>query len=353
MRLAERGRGRVSPNPLVGAVVVQDGRIIAQGYHGAFGQEHAEIRAFRNAAESVSGATLYVNLEPCSHYGKQPPCVDEILRRGVGKVVVGTPDPNPRVHGEGIARLRERGVEVRVGVLQDACEALNEAYFKHIVTGLPFTTVKIAQTLDGKIATATGESQWITGERARREGHRLRSKNGVVLVGIGTILADDPQLTVRLTEGVNPTRVILDSRLRIPPSARVLRDRPELTIIATTEQSSREKREAIEAAGARVWVVPEDNGRVSLTALWRKLGDAGFKAVLVEGGGGVYSALVRERLVDRLAIFVAPKVLGHGLAALADVGVRHLDQALRLTQVEYKRLGDDFYITGILQGSES
>ncbi|MFQ5706241.1 MAG: bifunctional diaminohydroxyphosphoribosylaminopyrimidine deaminase/5-amino-6-(5-phosphoribosylamino)uracil reductase RibD, partial [bacterium] len=222
LELAEKGRGLVSPNPMVGAVIVKNNGIIAEGFHQRFGGEHAEVVACNKARESVKGATLYVNLEPCSHYGKQPPCVERIVQQGIERVVIGTRDPNPIVDGSGIRFLQEHGVQVQAGVLENRCEHLNEAYFKYVKSGLPLTTLKIAQTLDGRIATKTGASKWITSEPARRYAHQLRSQNDAILVGIGTVLSDDPQLTVRLVEGVNPIRFVLDSLLRIPLSARIL-----------------------------------------------------------------------------------------------------------------------------------
>jgi len=251
LKLAEKGRSKVSPNPLVGAVITKKNEIIAEGFHREFGGVHAEVAALDSARQDVNGGTLYVNLEPCSHTGKQPPCVERIKSSGIKRVVIGTPDPNPLVNGKGIALLRKQGLEVKVGILEEACRNFNEAFFKHIKTNTPLITLKIAQTLDGKIATADGSSKWITSEKSRRLVHKMRSQNDVVLVGIGTVLKDSPRLNVRLVRGQDPKRIVLDSTLKIPLNSNFLtKPLVEKTIIATTSKASKEKMQQDRFRGA-------------------------------------------------------------------------------------------------------
>jgi diaminohydroxyphosphoribosylaminopyrimidine deaminase/5-amino-6-(5-phosphoribosylamino)uracil reductase len=349
LRLAAKGRGHVSPNPLVGSVIEKDGKIIAQGYHQFFGKEHAEVLALDSAGADAIDGTLYVNLEPCGHFGKQPPCVDLILAAGIKRVVVGTLDPNPLVCGKGIQKLREHGIEVKVGVLEDLCRDLNEPFLKHIVTGLPLTTLKIAQTVDGRIAI-NGESKWITGERSRGLVHKMRSQHDAVLTGIGTVLADDPQLTVRLTRGASPRRLVVDSRLRIPLHSRVLTDEfAGRTIVATTTRAPKNKIGKIEKLGAKVWVVKADSEkRVHLPTLWRRMGKAGIASVLVEGGNRVASAVLKNKLVDKIHIFVAPKILGDGLSAIENLGINSLARAIQLDDFKSKKVDGDLLMTARL-----
>ncbi len=348
LRLAQKGWGRVSPNPMVGALIVKNHRIIAQGYHRAFGREHAEVEAFNAATTDVRGGSLYGNLEPCCHFGKQPPCVDRILASGIKSVVVGTVDPNPLVNGKGIAKLQKHGIEVKVGVAEEACKQLNEAYFKFITTGLPFTTLKIAQTLDGRIASRNGHSKWITSETSRRFVHKLRSQHDAILVGIGTVLADNPRLTVRLSRGVSPKRIVLDSKLRISLASNLLTDEfVKRTIIVTTEEAPNERTKRIEETGAQVWGVPANSdGRVDLLSLWRKLGQAGIAAVLVEGGSKIYSALLKANLVDKVCVFIAPRILGDGLSALQNLGITNLEKSISLRDVSRRILDGDLLVTG-------
>jgi len=345
----------VSPNPMVGAVVVKSDVIVGQGYHQYFGKEHAEVNAFNSAKVDVAGATLYVNLEPCCHFGKQPPCVDRVLAARISRVVVGTLDPNPIVNGSGIRQLRENGIEVKVGVCEKECRRLNEAYFKHVMTGLPFTTLKIAQTLDGRIAASNGRSQWITGERSRRVVHKMRSQHDAVLVGIGTVMADDPQLTVRLSRGVSPRRVVVDSRLRIPLRSHLLTDKlVEKTIVATTAKAPKSKIKKLEKLGAEVWILKANSEkRVHLPALWKKMGAEGITSVLVEGGSRVASAVLKGHLVDQIYIFLAPKILGGGLSAIENLGINDLRKALLLSSFTTKNVGEDLLITARLLETKS
>jgi len=347
LKLAERGRGKVSPNPLVGAVVTKNNEIIAEGFHREFGGVHAEVAALDSAREDVSGGTLYVNLEPCSHTGKQPPCVDRIKKSGIKRVVIGTFDPNPLVNGKGFSFLR-RGLEVRGGVLEAACRNLNEGFFKHVTTGRPLVTVKIAQTLDGKIARADGSSKWITSEKSRRLVHRMRSQNDAVLVGIGTVLKDSPRLNVRLVRGQDPKRIVLDSTLKIPLNSNFLtKPLVEKTIIATTSGASKEKIRSIKELGADVWTIKKDSkSRVDLSELCKKMGSEGITSVLVEGGSQIFSAFLQENLADKIAIFIAPKIFGEGLSAVHFNGIHSLHASIKLHEFDKRKVGDDVLLTG-------
>ncbi|HUX02299.1 MAG TPA: bifunctional diaminohydroxyphosphoribosylaminopyrimidine deaminase/5-amino-6-(5-phosphoribosylamino)uracil reductase RibD, partial [Phycisphaerae bacterium] len=285
LRLARRGQGRTSPNPMVGAVIVKSGQLIGEGHHKQVGGPHAEIRALRDAGEKARGATMYVSLEPCSHHGRTPPCTDALIQAGLARVIAAVEDPNPQVSGNGIRKLQEAGIEVQVGLLADAARRLNAPYFKHTTTGLPLVSLKAAMSLDGKIATSTGESRWITGDKARALGHRLRAIHDAVLAGVGTVLADDPQLTVRNARGRTPLRVIVDSRARTPADAALLTADAIPPIIAVTHEAPRKRLEALRKAGAEIWEMPSLGGFVDLRALMKRLGERQVQSVLVESGG--------------------------------------------------------------------
>ena len=343
IRLAARGEGRVSPNPLVGAVIVRDGRILAEGWHRRCGENHAEINAIEKASEPLAGATFYVTLEPCSYYGKTPPCVDALIACRPARVVVGTIDPNPKVSGKGVETLRRHGIETKVGVLAEACERLNEVFFKYVATGIPFVTVKFAQTLDGRIATSTGHSRWISSPSSLRYAHRLRAVHDAILVGAGTVLRDDPELTCRLARGKNPLRIVADSTLRAPPEARIFLPGPEArTLVVTTRRAPAERKRTLEARGIEVVETGEDPiGRVNLRELLSLLGKRAVSSLLVEGGAGVITEFLREKLADRLVVIVAPKIAGQGINALGDLGITRMDDALRLSVRKISRRGDD------------
>ena len=341
--------GRVSPNPMVGAVITKQGRILAQGYHRCYGEPHAEVNALSLLGSGEGkGATLYVTLEPCAHHGKTPPCTHAILDYGISRIVVGMEDPNPCVHGKGIKELRRAGVRVDTGVLEGACRALNAPYIKAIQKGKPFVTVKVAQTLDGKIATQTGHSRWITTDASRRKVHRLRKSHDAVLVGVNTVIADDPQLTVRHVRGNHPKRIILDSNLRVPESACVLTCcDPHLTVLATTETSSQRKRDALIASGHEVWVLPQkDEGGIHLDALWKKMVKEGILSVLVEGGRNVFTSVVLSGETDHYIAFIAPKLFGKGIDTLGELNVSAPEEALRFSRTIWKRAGADAIFEG-------
>jgi diaminohydroxyphosphoribosylaminopyrimidine deaminase/5-amino-6-(5-phosphoribosylamino)uracil reductase len=313
IRLAERGRGLASPNPPVGAVVVVDGRAAGEGFHRGPGTPHAEIVAIDEAGERTRGATLYLTLEPCTHQGRTPPCAPRVIEAGFARVVVGTTDPNPAVDGRGIAALREAGIGVEAGVLEADANRLIQAFSKHIRTGRPFVTAKMAISLDGRVAAADGSSQWITGPSARRDAHRLRAEADAILVGVSTVVRDDPRLTVRLRgyRGRNPLRVVVDSSCRTPLEAAVLDDAAP-TMIATTDKATEEAATALRSRGAEVVRLPSREGRVDLSAVMEHVGHRGVTEVLVEGGPTVLGDAVERSLVDRFVFFVAPKLLGSG-----------------------------------------
>lgn len=352
LRLAERGKGWTSPNPMVGALVLKEGRIIGKGYHPMFGGSHAEINAIEDAGQEAEGATLYVTLEPCCHYGKTPPCVERIIASGIKRVVIGTIDPNPIVNGRGVEILKQKGIEVRVGVLEQECRRLNRAYFKFITTGLPLVTLKFAQSLDGNIAIKNGQSKWISNERSRKIAHQLRKEHDAVLVGIGTILKDDPQLTVRYIRGRNPYRVILDSRLRIPLGSKVVTDEfVDKTILVTTPKAPDKKIKLLQDRGVRVWVLdPDQRGGVNLHSLLPKLGQMGVTSLLVEGGNEVLTAMMKANLADRVVIFIAPILLGEGIPALGDLGIKRIDEAVRLRNIQLKKIKSDLMVVADIRG---
>jgi diaminohydroxyphosphoribosylaminopyrimidine deaminase/5-amino-6-(5-phosphoribosylamino)uracil reductase len=346
IKLARRGIGYVNPNPMVGSVIVKDGEIVGQGYHSCFGKEHAEIIALRNAGEKARDATLYVNLEPCCHYGKTPPCTDAIIKAGIKRVVIGIVDPNPLVNQKGIEILKQHQIEVTTGVEESACKELNRVFIKYITTGMPYVTLKIAQSLDGRIATSTGNSQWITSHQARIEAHRIRSESDAIIVGIGTVLADNPQLTVRHVKGRNPVRVVLDNHLQIPLQCQLLTDNHvHKTIVATTSKDTA-KISRIEKTGVHVWQTEKnENGRISIPQLLKKLANARMSAVMVEGGARVYTSFLKEKMVDRIVMALAPKIIGTGIEAIGDLGILDVDNSIELINVKTKRLGPDLLVS--------
>lgn len=354
LRLARRGLGKTNPNPVVGAVIVKDGRIIGKGYHHYFGGNHAEIDAIRNAVEAVDGATLYVTLEPCCHQGKKtPPCVDTLVRRRIRRVVIGTLDPNPKVNGQGVEFLRRHGLETRVGVLEAECRALNEAHFKYMTTGLPLVTVKFAQTADGRIATVTGSSQWLSSAESRRLAHRLRATSDAVMVGIGTVVADDPELTVRLVRGRSPPRIILDSGLRIPMESKVIQSRSVApVVIATTSPADTGKLASLREMGIEVLLTGRDeSGEVDIKQLLLTLGQRGIASLLVEGGAQVTTSLLRLNLVDRLVIVLTPKIMGRGIEAVGELNISDVSQVIRLSFDRVYRSGADLIIEARVEKS--
>lgn len=355
LELARLGEGRTRPNPPVGAVIVRDGEVVGEGHHPRAGEPHAEIFALRQAGERAHGAELFVTLEPCSHQGRTGPCADAVLASGIGRVCVGTGDPNPLVAGRGMDRLRAAGVEVRVGVLEAECRQLIAPFAKHVTTGLPLVVLKSAITLDGRTATVTGDSRWISGPESRAWVHHLRDRLDSVMVGIGTLLRDDPLLTTRLPQGGrDAARIVVDSRLRIPETAAILEvQSPAPTIIATTAAAPSDKIARLESRGVQVVVSgAAEDGVVDLPDLMQRLGASGIQSVLLEGGSILNAAALKAGLIDRAMIFVAPLLLGSGEAPgiFAGRGVERLGDALRLADIRLRRFGDDTLITGEVRG---
>lgn len=358
LRLAEKGRSTVSPNPMVGAVVVKRGRIIGQGFHLRPGTPHAEILALRRAGKLAQGATLYVTLEPCCHLDKRtPPCVPEILRSGVRRVVVAMPDPNPSVKGKGAAALRRAGLVVTVGVARSEAEALNRPYCHWMKTGRPYVTLKAGMTLDGKLATATGESRWITCEASREEVHQLRCCVDAVLIGVQTVLADDPSLTARTGPRLDqlarrqPLRIVVDSRLRTPFKAQILAQQEKATtIIATTAVAPVARRSVLQKQGIEILTLPAIRGRVSLPALLAQLGRRGIMSLLVEGGSEINAAMLKAELVDHIRLYVAPLLLGgrNAKSVIGGESPARLAGAIKLRHVMTRSIGDDVVVEGDL-----
>ena len=349
IELARRGLGHTWPNPMVGCVVVRDGKLMAEGYHHRHGEDHAEIDALEKLNFSAQGATLYVNLEPCCHYGCTPPCTDAILRSGITRVVVGMVDGNPLVDGKGIQILRDAGIQVEVGVLEDECRALNEVYAVNLSAPRPFVTLKAAMTADGRLATRTGKSKWITGEQARHHVHQERAAHQAVLVGVGTVLADDPSLNVRLPgkaeQQLQPCRVILDSKLRTPSDAQLFNDPSPLLICTTSSQLGTEKAALLEQQGA-ILLPCGSADRVDLELAMGRLSERGISALLVEGGAEIHGALLDAGFVDRLLLYVAPKLFGGALALplALGLGADEPGEAVELTPFNVSRLGDDLLL---------
>lgn len=353
LRLAATAEGRTSPNPMVGAVVMKNGRMIASGYHRRAGGPHAEAIALAKAGPAAKGATLYVTLEPCSHRDKRtPPCTPLVIASRVRRVVVAMIDPNPRVSGSGVRAIRKAGVEVTTGVLEAEARQLNEAFIKHVTKKVPFVTLKIAQTLDGRIATASGESKWITGEKERREGHRLRSANDAILVGINTVLKDDPALTARIPKGRDPLRIIVDSRLRIPLRSKVLAERsPARTVIATLANAPKAKAAKLRAAGAEVLFVRSDRGRVDLRDLMKKLGKMDIVSVLIEGGAEINASALQAGIVDKIVAIVAPTLMT-GRDSLCSIGGRspkRLCDAIGISGLSTRVVDRDLIVEGYIK----
>lgn len=347
LALARKGAGRVSPNPMVGCVIVKDGQVIGEGWHQKCGSLHAERNAFAACTQDPAGATLYVTLEPCCHWGRTPPCTDAILEHKIARVVVGCLDPNPLVAGKGVELLRAHGVEVTTGVLEGECKACNAVFFHYIQTKTPFVVLKYAMTLDGKIAACTGHSRWVTGETARAHVHETRNRLSAILVGVGTVLADDPLLTCRMEGGRNPVRIVCDSHLRTPLTSQLIRTAKEApTLLAAVERG--ETAEELEEAGAEILLCKEKEGKVDLADLMTKLGARGIDSVLLEGGGELAFSALEAGVVHRVQAYIAPKLVGGRTAKtpLGGAGFPTMDRAVRLEHLTLTRLGDDILMEG-------
>jgi diaminohydroxyphosphoribosylaminopyrimidine deaminase/5-amino-6-(5-phosphoribosylamino)uracil reductase len=348
IEIAKKGMGYVSPNPLVGCVIIKNERIIGAGFHEKFGEKHAEINAIETAIESVDGSTLYVNLEPCNHQGKTPPCVDRIIESKIKRVVVGTLDMNSLVSGRGIRKLKSEGIEVKVGILEQECISLNKFFFKHIITGMPYVTLKAALTLDGKIADIHRESKWVSSSQSRKHVHELRSKYDAVLIGAGTVRKDDPNLTVRLVEGRNPYRIVVDSALSIRSSNKLFQNNGDKKLIIVTSRNSIEKKNKIkrlENCGARIVFVNEDGKKkIDLKDALKELSKMQISSILVEGGGEIFTSFIFKNLFDDIVLFISPKFLGAGLPVINDIGIKSLRNAFKIKIGNVERIGDDLLV---------
>lgn len=365
LRLAAKAKGITNPNPTVGAVIVKKGEIIAEDYHRKPGTPHAEALAIVKAGENAKGSTLYVNLEPCCHTEKRtPPCTNAIINAGIKKVIIGMLDPNPNVSGKGIIELQKAGVEVKSGILEDEARRLNEAYVKFITTGKPFVTLKIAMTLDGKIATPEGQSKWITGEKARRIVHRLRSSVDAIITAIGTVKADDPQLTARIKGGKNSLRVVIDPNLEIPLNAKILQVPPETVIVTkksvslgdspgreVRSQKSEVDKKKKKLLGPGIQFIEYEGEKLSLTWLMEKLGQMNITSVLIEGGSSLNAYSLEDGVVDKVMFFIAPKIIGgrESFPAVGGKTFKKLEEAYRITDTKIKMIGEDFLIEGYIK----
>ena len=346
IKLAQKGIGWTNPNPLVGAVIVKNGRIIGEGYHARYGELHAERNAIASLTESAEGATIYVTLEPCCHYGKTPPCTEVIIEQKISRVVIGSRDPNPKVAGKGAAILREAGILVEEDFMKEECDRLNPVFFHYITTNTPYVVMKYAMTADGKIATKTGASKWITGPKAREVVHELRHKYMGIMVGIGTVLTDDPMLNVRLEHKKSPVRIICDSQLRIPLDSQICKSAEQYQTIVAYGNADSEKIAKLTKMGIQVVQLPDEQGKVDLKALMVYLGKIGIDSVLLEGGGTLNDSALRAGIVQKIKVFVAPKIFGGGLAKspVAGMGVELPEDAVFLQLDEIQRIGEDLML---------
>ncbi len=353
LELASKGEGAVNPNPLVGAVVVVDSQIVGEGWHQRFGGPHAEINALNEAGAASNGATLYVTLEPCCHHGKTPPCTDRIIAAGVRRVVYAIDDPNPLMCGKGAAILRAHGITVESGLLRESAEEQNEVFLTFIRGGTPFVELKLAMSLDGRIATKTGDAKWITGEESRIQGHRLRAKHMAIAVGVGTVIQDNPSLNVRHVEGKDPVPIVLDTKGRIPLSSKLLQA-PSKTIVATCSMSEEVERGILET-GAQVWELPAANGRVSIEALLARMAEEQLDSLLIEGGGEIAASFLEARAIDKVAFFYAPILIGgrEAIPGIGGIGIEKIAEALRLERIQTRMLGEDLYLTAYPDKSNS
>lgn len=346
VELAKLGIGKVNPNPLVGAVIVKEGRIIGEGYHAKYGELHAERHAFSRLTEEAEGAEMYVTLEPCCHYGKQPPCTQAIIEHGIKKVFVGSDDPNALVAGKGVQALREAGVDVVTQVMKEECDALNPVFFHFITTKTPYVLMKYAMTMDGKIACDTGKSQWITGEEARSHVQETRDALMGIMVGIQTIISDNPRLTCRIPGGRNPIRIICDSHLRIPMEAEVVQTAKEMKTVVATVSSEQEKISALREAGVKVLITDSADGKVDLQDLMQKLGQEKIDSILLEGGGTLNQSALQSGIVNHIQIYLAPKIFGGTgkYTPVSGIGVKEPDEAYLLINRKIRIFGEDILL---------
>lgn len=345
IKFAEKGRGLTSPNPMVGCVIVKRGRVVGKSFHRKAGEEHAEILAIRDAGKKVANSTMYVNLEPCSHWGRTPPCTERIVEACVREVIIGMEDPNPLV--DGFRELKFRGLKTKIGILEKEAKKLNEAYIKYMKTKMPFVTIKVAMSLDGRIATASGDSKYITSKEARAYVHQLRTEVDAVMVGLNTVVRDNPELTPRLVKGKDPMKIVVDSKLKIPKSCNLMKD-PAKLIIATTGKASKNDIKKMQQKGVNVIIAKSKNGMVDLQELMKQLGKHGITSVMIEGGSELNSTAIKAGIVDKMLIFTAPKIIGNGLGAIGNLGIKKIDKAINLKNPVCRRIGKDMLVEGYL-----
>lgn len=341
----------VNPNPMVGAVIVKDNKVIGEGFHEKYGHAHAERNAVKNAVEDIEGATVYVTLEPCAHYGKTPPCVDLLIEKKVRKVVIGMLDPNPLVAGKSIKKLKENNIEVKVGVKEKECRKLNEVFIKYITTKKPFVIMKAGISIDGKIATSSGESKWITSERSRLHSHELRNRMSGIMVGINTVLSDDPSLTYRGEhKGKDPLRIIIDSTLKVPFESKVIKYNNNNTIVACVENTDLIKKEKLEKMGVKIIETKSKKGKVDLQEVVEKLGKEKIDSILLEGGGTLNFSALKEGIVDKVRFYIAPKIIGgeNSKNSVSGQGFYNLDDCVNLKDMSYEQMGNEMVVEGYI-----
>lgn len=348
IELAKKGKGKVSPNPLVGCVIVRDNNILSAGYHEFYGGPHAEANAIANAKTDLTGATLYVNLEPCAHYGKTPPCVDKIIENKISRVVISVLDPNPLVSGKGVEKLKEAGIDVEIGVCSKEAQFLNRFFFKYITQNIPYVTLKVAQTLDGKIADIHNDSFWISSSSSRRFVHKLRSEYDAVLVGSNTVEIDNPQLTVRLTEGRNPKRIIVDSTLKLELDRSIFsKNTDNIIIIYSKKVNKLQKVKINQLKEKNITLIPvsvHKNGTLNLKEALQELGKLKISSILVEGGQKIFTYFLKNKLYDDIITFVSPKILGNGLSTFGDLSIKNIRRAIVHKIEHFEKIGDDLMI---------
>ena len=345
LKLAEKGRGLTSPNPMVGCIVVKRGRIVGRGWHRKAGAEHAEVMALSEAGKKAVNSTLYVNLEPCSHWGRTPPCTEKIVEAGVREVIIGMKDPNPIV--DGFRELKFRGIKTKIGILEREAKRLNEEYIKYARTKRPFVTIKVAMSADGKIATKTGDSKYITSREARTLVHKLRAEVDAVMVGLNTVIRDDPELTPRLFKGKDPMKIVVDSALKIPKNCNLMKN-PSKLIIATTSKAHKTDMEKMHQKGIKVIVAKSSKGMVDLQDLMKQLGKHEITNVMIEGGSELNSSAIKAGVVDKMLIFTAPKLIGNGKGAIGNLGINTIDKAIEMKNVTLAKIGKDMLIEGYI-----
>lgn len=345
IRLAEKGKGYTSPNPLVGCIIVKRGRIVGKGFHRKAGTEHAEVLALNEAGKKAVNSTLYVNLEPCSHWGRTPPCTEKIVESSVREVIIGMNDPNPVVNG--FKELKFRGIKTKIGILEKEAKKLNEVYIKYVKTKTPFAIIKVAMSVDGKIATSTGDSKYITSKEARTFVHQLRSEVDAVMVGLHTVLRDNPELTPRLVKGKDPLKIVVDSALKIPKNCALMKE-PAKLIIATTAKANKGDIKKLQQKGVNVIITKSSKGMVDLRDLMKQLGKHEITSIMIEGGSQLNSSAIKAGIVDKILIFTAPKIIGNGIGAIGNLGIKKIHRAINLKNPVCRRIGNDMMVEGYL-----